>query len=400
MAEFLVKVADERGRLTQQVESGYSEAEVRERFAQQGFLVYWVKPKGVLTGGKITRRKRVKPSTFLVFNQQMLTLLKAGLPVLGSLDLLIKRQRDAYFRSLLQNVRERVKSGELMSEAFSAQNVFPRIYTTSLMAGEKSGNMDEVLTRYINFQRLALSFKKKLAVSLVYPTLLVSVVLLMLVFLVTYVVPQFAKLYEDLHAQLPTITLFMLEVGTRAQRYAPVILVAVVLALFLIWRWKATDRGAATIDRATHKIPVVGEIWMKYHVSTFSRMLSTLLTGGMPLVPSLETAGASMSSRKILNGIQSASVRVREGQSLARSLEEQKIFPDLSVEMIEVGESTGALPAMLNSVAEFYEEDVQTALAAAMVMIEPLILIIMAVFVGGILISLYLPIFTLGSSIH
>jgi len=400
MAEFLVKVADERGRLTQQVESGYSEAEVRERFAQQGFLVYWVKPKGVLTGGTIARRKRIKPATFLVFNQQMLTLLKAGLPVLGSLDLLIKRQRDAYFRSLLQNVRERVKSGELMSEAFSAQNVFPRIYTTSLMAGEKSGNMDEVLTRYINFQRLALSFKKKLAVSLVYPTLLVSVVLLMLVFLVTYVVPQFAKLYEDLHAQLPTITLFMLEVGTRAQRYAPVILVAVVLALFLIWRWKATDRGAATIDRATHKIPVVGEIWMKYHVSTFSRMLSTLLTGGMPLVPSLETAGASMSSRKILNGIQSASVRVREGQSLARSLEEQKIFPDLSVEMIEVGESTGALPAMLNSVAEFYEEDVQTALAAAMVMIEPLILIIMAVFVGGILISLYLPIFTLGSSIH
>jgi len=400
MAEFLVKVADERGRLTQQVESGYSEAEVRERFAQQGFLVYWVKPKGVLTGGKITRRKRVKPSTFLVFNQQMLTLLKAGLPVLGSLDLLIKRQRDAYFRSLLQNVRERVKSGELMSEAFSAQNVFPRIYTTSLMAGEKSGNMDEVLTRYINFQRLALSFKKKLAVSLVYPTLLVSVVLLMLVFLVTYVVPQFAKLYEDLHAQLPTITLFMLEIGTHAQRYAPVVLVAVVLALFLIWRWKATDRGAATIDRATHKIPVVGEIWMKYHVSTFSRMLSTLLTGGMPLVPSLETAGSSMSSRKIQNGVQSASVRVREGQSLARSLEEQKIFPDLSVEMIEVGESTGALPAMLNSVAEFYEEDVQTALAAAMVMIEPLILIIMAVFVGGILISLYLPIFTLGSSIH
>ena len=145
---------------------------------------------------------------------------------------------------------------------------------------------------------------------------------------------------------------------------------------------------------------MIGEIWLKYHVSTFSRMLSTLLTGGMPLVPSLETAGASMSSRKILNGIQSASVRVREGQSLARSLEEQKIFPDLSVEMIEVGESTGALPAMLNSVAEFYEEDVQTALAAAMVMIEPLILIIMAVFVGGILISLYLPTFTLGSSIH
>src|SRR5690349_15540671 len=210
MAEFLVKVADERGRLMQQVENGYSEAEVRERFVQQGMLVYWVKPKTVLSGGGL-RRKKVRPATFLVFNQQLLTLLKAGLPMLAALDLLMKRQRDSYFRSLLQNVRERVKGGELLSEAFSAQNVFPKIYTTTLMAGEKSGNLDEVLTRYISFQRLALTFKKKLAVSLVYPALLVSVVMVMLVFLVTYVVPQFAKLYSDLNAQLPSITLLMLE---------------------------------------------------------------------------------------------------------------------------------------------------------------------------------------------
>src|SRR5215470_17497373 len=154
MAEFLVKVADERGRQLQQVETAFSEAEVRERYTQQGFLVYWVKPKGMLSGGKIRRHKKVRQSKFLVFNQQLLTLLKAGLPVLGSLDLLIKRQKDTYFRSLLQNVRERVKGGELLSEAFSAQNVFPKIYTTTLMAGEKSGNLDEVLTRYVNFQKL------------------------------------------------------------------------------------------------------------------------------------------------------------------------------------------------------------------------------------------------------
>ncbi len=400
MAEFLVKVADERGHLLQQVENGYSEAEVRERFAQQGFLVYWVKPKGVLSGGKIGRRRKVKAMTFLVFNQQLLTLLKAGLPVLASLDLLIKRQKDPYFRSLLQNVRERVKGGELLSEAFLAQNVFPRIYTTTLMAGEKSGNIDEVLSRYVNFQRLALTFKKKLIVSLIYPTLLVVVVLCMLIFLLLYVVPQFAKLYSDLNAQLPAITLLMIDIGTHAQRYAPFVLAGLAIGIFLLWRWKATDRGAEMIDRATHNIPRIGDIWMKYHVATFSRMLSTLLTGGMPLVPSLETAGASMSSRKILNGIKRAAIRVKEGQGLARSLEEQKVFPDLSVEMIEVGESTGALPVMLNSVAEFYEEDVQTALAAAMALIEPVILIIMAIFVGGILISLYLPIFTLGSSIH
>ena len=399
MAEFLVKVADERGHLTQQVENGYSEAEVRERFAQQGFLVYWVKPKGLLVGAG-GRRRKVRQSTFLVFNQQMLTLLKAGLPVLGSLDLLIKRQKDSYFRSLLQNVRERVKGGELLSEAFSAQNVFPKIYTTTLMAGEKSGSMDEVLARYINLQRLGLTFKKKLVVSLVYPALLVTMVSFMFVFLMIYVVPQFAKLYEDLHAQLPAITLFMLEVGTHAQRYAPVAAVAIFLAVFLIWRWKATDGGAEQIDRTILNLPVVGDIFLKYQVATFSRMLSTLLTGGMPLVMCLETAGASMSSRKILNGIRDAAVRVREGQTLAHSLEEQKMFPELSVEMIEVGESTGALPAMLNSVAEFYEEDVQTALGAAMALIEPVILIVMAVFVGLVLISLYLPIFSLGATIH
>jgi type IV pilus assembly protein PilC len=400
MAEFLIKVADERGRLLQQVETGYSESEVRERFVAQGFLVYWVKPKGILTGGKISRRKRVKPATFLVFNQQFLTLLKAGLPILGSLDLLIKRQKDKYFQSLLQNVRERVKGGELLSEAFAAQYAFPKIYTTTLMAGEKSGNMDEVLNRYISFQRLTISFKKKLAVSLVYPALLVSVVLVMLVFLVTYVVPQFAKLYQDLHAQLPAVTLLMLDVGTHAQRYGPIAGLVFVVVVFLAWRWTASDRGAEAIDNTLLRLPLIGDIVLKHQVAMFSRMLSTLLAGGMPLVPCLETAGASMSSRKILNGVQEAAVRVKEGQSLAHSLEEQKIFPELSVEMIETGESTGALPAMLNSVAEFYEEDVQTALGAAMALIEPIILIIMAVFVGGILISLYLPIFNLGSSIH
>jgi type IV pilus assembly protein PilC len=399
MAEFLVKVADERGRLTQQVENGYSEAEVRERFAQQGFLVYWVKPKGLRIGPG-GRRRKVKQSTFLVFNQQLLTLLKAGLPVLGSLDLLIKRQRDTYFRSLLQNVRDRVKGGELLSEAFSAQNVFPKIYTTTLMAGEKSGNMDEVLARFINFQRMGLTFKKKLVVSLVYPALLITMVSGMFVFLMIYVVPQFAKLYEDLHAQLPAITLLMLDIGTHAQRYAPFALVAVVVTIALLLRWKATDRGAEKIDRTMLRLPVVGDILLKFQVATFSRMLSTLLTGGMPLVTCLETAGASMSSRQILNGVRDASVRVREGQTLAGSLAEQKMFPDLSVEMIEVGESTGALPAMLNSVAEFYEEDVQTALGAAMALIEPVILIVMAVFVGLVLISLYLPIFSLGATIH
>jgi type IV pilus assembly protein PilC len=401
MAQFLVKIADDRGRLAQQVENGYSESEVRERFVQQGYLVYWVKPRGLFSGGKFQLGgRKVKQGPFVIFNQQFLTLIKAGLPILNALDLLIKRQKDANMRSLLQNVRERVKSGELLSDSFAAQGVFPRIYTTTLMAGEKSGNIEEVLGRYIAFQRLALTFKKKLAVSLVYPALLVTMVMVMIVFLVTYVVPEFAKLFENLNAKLPAITVLMLEVGTRAQRFAPFLAIGAVLVGAFFWRWKNTDRGAEQIDSVILRMPLLGDIWLKYQVANFSRMLSTLLAGGLPLVPSLETAGASMSSRRILNGIVETAARVREGQTLSGSLEQQNMFPDLSVEMIEVGESTGALPAMLNSVAEFYEEDVQTALGATMALIEPVILIIMAVFVGGVLISLYLPIFSLGSNIH
>ena len=396
MAEFVVKIADERGRTHQQVEHGYSEAEVRDRFSQQGYLVHWVKPQGVLTGGVGRRRRKLKQATFLVFNQQFLTLIRAGMPILQALELLIKRQKDAQLKQILENVRDRVKGGELLSDAFAAQGMIQKIYTTTLMAGEKSGNMDEVLTRYINFQRLAMTFRKKLFVSLIYPTLLVSVVLIMVTFLFTYVVPKFAELFNSLDAKLPAITVFMLTVGEAAQKYAPYALVGLVVAVFVLWRWKDTDRGADRIDRAVLGLPLLGDIRLKHQVASFSRMLSTLLQGGLPLVPAMETAGSSMTSRRILKGVMRAGNRVREGQSMASSLEEQKIFPELAVEMIEVGESTGKLPEMLNSVAEFYEEDVQTALSAAMALIEPIVLMIMAIFVGGVLISLYLPIFTLG----
>ncbi len=396
MAEFVVKIADERGHTHQQVEHGYSMAEVRDRFAAQGYLVHWVKPQGLLSGLTMRSARKLKQSTFLVFNQQFLTLIKAGLPILNALELLIKRQRDANLRQILENVRERVKGGELLSDAFATHPAVPRIYTTTLMAGEKSGNIDEVLTRYINFQKMTMSFRKKLLVSLIYPTLLVSVVTIMVMFLFTYVVPKFAELFNSLDAKLPSITLFMLAVGVNAQKYLPIFAVVAVLGGFLFWQWRKTDRGGDQIDRVILSLPLLGDIRLKHQVATFSRMLATLLQGGLPLVPSMETAGSSMSSRRILKGVDRASVRVREGQGLAASLEEQKIFPDLAVEMLEVGESTGALPAMLNSVAEFYEEDVQTALSAAMALIEPLILIIMAIFVGGVLISLYLPIFSLG----
>jgi type IV pilus assembly protein PilC len=402
MAEFLVKMADERGHVLQQVESGVSEQEIRERFVQQGFMVYSVKNRrGLLPmGSRGLRKKGLKPEQFVVFNQQFLTLIKAGLPILKSLNILSKRQKNLGFKAILENVQDRVRSGELLSAAFEAQGATSKIYTTTLLAGERSGNLEEVLGRYIAFQRIAVSFRKKLISSLWYPALLIGALAVMLTFLMTYVVPQFADLYTTLNAKLPTITVVMLSIGTTIQHYYYIILTALVGFALIVALWVRSDHGSKSLDSLRYRLPIFGEIWMKYQIAMFSRTLSTLLTGGLPLVPSLETASHSINSFKISSNVAYASKRVREGRALSFSLEETQFFPDLAIEMIEVGESTGALPAMLNSVAEFYEEDVQNSLATAMQLIEPVILIFMGITVAVVLLSLYLPIFSLGAQVR
>src|SRR5215813_7069423 len=221
MAEFLVKLADERGHVLEQLEHGNSESDIRDRFVQQGYLVYSVKSRAGFSPSALMgrRTRQIKPAAFLIFNQQFLTLIKAGLPILKSLDLLSRRQRSPYFKSLLENVQQRVKSGELLSEAFEAQGGVSKIYTTTILAGERSGNLEEVLGRYIAFQRISLTFRKKLKSSLVYPIFLVSALIIMLTFLMVKVVPQFADLYSSLNAQLPPITVFMLGIGTGIREY-------------------------------------------------------------------------------------------------------------------------------------------------------------------------------------
>lgn len=400
MAEFIVKMADERGRMLQQVENGHSASELRERFAHQGFLVYDVKPRGLLSGGEVTlqKNKRIKLDQFVVFNSQFVTLIRAGLPIPTALELLGKQQKDPYFQSVLADVRSRVKSGEALSQAFEAQNIASKIYTTTLLAGEKSGNLEEVLTRYIAFQRVTMTFRKKLIASLIYPALLICGMGVLFMVLILFVVPRFAALYEDLHAELPSITKFLLNFGTIAQSYFPLILVALFAIGFGFWKWKGTESGSAAIDRFRLSLPIFGGIWLKYQVAMFSRMMSTLLLGGLPLVPALETAGTSMESKVIARALTQAAQKVREGSPLARSLEGTGIFPELSIGMVEVGESTGALPQMLSSVAEFFEEDVQTSLTAALSLVEPVILIFMGFIVAFVLIALYLPIFNLGAA--
>jgi type IV pilus assembly protein PilC len=401
MAEFHLQYADATGQVHNQVVQGTSDQEVRERFSRQGYLVYAVKSKGggLAASLSFSGRKKLNLEKFLIFNQQFVTLIRAGLPILKALDLLAERLTDPKLRPYINAVREDVRKGALLSDAFRSQEVFPKIYVTSVMAGEKSGSLVEVLERYVTYQKLALGVRKKVLVSLMYPSVLIVLVLLLMVFLVTYVVPSFASLYSSMSAQLPAMTLFLIAVGTSARSY---ILAwgggIVVLGIIFVW-WSRGEAAREKLDRIRIKIPVLGDIWLKYQVAQFSRVLSTLLTGGIPLVHGLETSADSLGTPLLRKTLAKAGRMVREGQALSGSLAATGVFPPLSVDMIEVGESTGALPSMLSSVAEFYEDDVNTKMTAVLSMIEPAIMIFMGMFVAFVLIALYLPIFSLADTI-
>jgi type IV pilus assembly protein PilC len=401
MPEWTLKYADARGEVHHQVAEAESERELRERLTEQGYLVYSIKPRlDPVTQSFGPRRGKLNLERFLIFNQQFVTLIRAGLPILKSLDLLAERLTDPKLAKAIQGVREQVRNGALLSDAFARQNVFPPIYVTSVLAGERSGSLPDVLDRFISYQRLALAVRRKLVVSLIYPAVLVFLVIGLVVFLVTYVVPNFAELYRNMDAELPAATQFLIALGTTARNYVLAGFAALVLAIVGLRLRSRTPSGGEALDRFLLKLPVVGEVWLKYQVAQFSRMLGTLLVGGIPLLQGLNTAAESLGTPVLKNALQQAVKLVREGQALSASLRATGVFPSLSLDMMEVGESTGALPAMLTSVAEFYEEDVSTRVTALLSLIEPIIMIIMAVFVGFVLVSLYLPIFSLADSIR
>jgi type IV pilus assembly protein PilC len=400
MAEFLLRYADTRGHVHEQVAEAGNEREARERLMQQGYLVYSVRARDLSArlGGVGGRRKKISMEKFLIFNQQFVTLVRAGLPILKGLDLLADRLTDPKLGRYIKSVRDEVKEGSGLSDAFARQQVFPPIYITSVLAGEKSGSLVEVLDRFLTYQRLTLAVRKKLLVSLMYPAVLIVLVICLIVFLVTYVVPNFAVLYSTMQAQLPAPTKILIAVGTTARNYVLLGIAALFALVGGLWLWSRQESSKATLDRIKMKLPLFGEIWLKYQVSQFSRVMSTLLVGGIPLLQALDTSGRSSGTVLIKRALEKAGTQVREGRSLSQSLSSTGIFPDLAIDMIEVGESTGALPAMLNSVAEFYDEDVATRTTAVLSLIEPAIMIFMGMFVAFVLVALYLPIFSLASS--
>jgi type IV pilus assembly protein PilC len=396
MGQFLCRVADADGRVFSHVEPASSLEEARQKLADRGLYVYSVESRGgrlaVLIRQK--RGRQISGSEFLILNQQFNTLIKAGLPILKSLDLLASRATSPKLRPVITQIRDRVREGKSLSDAVAEAGVFSKVYSTAILAGEKSGNLPGVLDYYIAYQRVSTGVRKKILATLVYPVLLISVAIIIVTYLVTGVIPKFALLYRDLNVELPTPTRLLIAITVDYRFIVLGIVALLALVAAGIFLWSRTEEGGTALDRFKFRLPVIGDTLLKFQVAQFSRTLSTLLTGGTPLVTGLQTASDAITSRLLRSTVGQATQMVREGESLHGALASKGVVPELALDMIEVGESSGALSPMLVSVAEFYEEEVNLRLSALVSLIEPILLVFMGLLVAFILISLYLPIFS------
>src|SRR6185437_5443058 len=335
MAEFVCKVADTAGRVFSHVEAAQSLNEARQKLSDRGLYVYSVESRGGLLSRSVRSRsdRAVRGSDFLIFNEQFNTLVKAGLPILKALDLLAERAASPRLRPLLTSVRDRVREGAALSEALDREGSFAKVYVTAVLAGEKSGNLTGVLDYYIAYQRVATGVKKKLIATLIYPVILVTVATAIVTYLVTYVVPQFAKLYADMNVQLPSVTRLLLTLTVTYRAYVLAAVALVVVAAVTALFWSRSEQGGLALDRLKLRLPLAGDIWIKFQVAQFCRTLSTLLAGGTPLVAALSTSADSVRSRLISTNIKQASQLVREGQSLHAALASTRLMPAMGIEM-------------------------------------------------------------------
>ena len=399
MGEFVCRVADANGRVFSQVEAAGTHDEARQKMADRGLYVYSVQARNSLISGIFGRKERkMGGNDFLILNQQFNTLIKAGLPILRALDLLATRATAPKLRPVLTQIRDRVREGKSLSEAVDEAGVFSKVYSTAILAGEKSGNLSGVLDYYIAYQRVSTGVKKKIVAALVYPILLIIVAVVIVTYLVTAVIPKFALLYRDLGVPLPGPTKLLVALTVDYRYYILGGIALLALTCVGIYFWSRSEEGGLAFDKLKFRFPVIGETLLKFQVAQFCRTLATLLTGGTPLVAALSTAAESLTSRLVRGTVTEATQSVREGESLHNALAARHVMPDMALDMIEVGESSGALAPMLNSVAEFYEEEVGIRLTALVSLIEPLLLVFMGILVAFILISLYLPIFSFSVS--
>ncbi len=382
-----------------------SEARLRREFEEKGLYVLAIQQAGrrALAGVHLPampRRNKVSGREFLVFNQELATLLKAGMPLVQSLDILRQRVTNLVFKGVIDDVYERVRSGSALSEAFEAhQGMFPGVYTASLLAGEKSGNLEQVLRRYVSYVKVVSSVKRKTISALVYPAILVLLSVVVVTVIVVKVVPEFGNFYNQFGKELPLSTRFIVGLSRFVTSYFVAILAAIALAVFGVWGWLKQPGQRRRLDKALLRVPMLGPIAQKFSTSQGARTLATLLGGGIPLVNALEVTSRSLQNQHMAAELTRAAQQVREGRSLAGTLQESGSFPDVAIKMVEVGEQTGALQEMLNSLADFYDEEIDTNLGRFVTVIEPALLVIMGIVIAGLLLSLYLPLFNLSSAL-
>ena len=412
MPEFLCRVGTPDGSVVTRTIEAPDEETVRSELARQGGRLFSVRaassakpllrPGGfeIPRLGSLRPRGRVKIHEFLVFNQELVALLKAGLPVVAGLDILLERQKNPHFKRILADVREQLVAGTALSDAFlSHGDAFPRLYATSLKAGERSGEVEKVLRRFLGYQKIMGQVKRKVSGALVYPAVLISLSVGLIVILMTYVIPRFTEFFSGFGGEMPFLTVLVVGVATFMRAHILELFLGSVAGGFLFDRWRKTDAGRRTLDGLLLKLPAIGVVLHEFSLSQFARALATLVGAGTPLVTALEISTGSVGNRRVSDAVASVVPKVREGAELWRSLEQTGQFTSLAVEMIKVGEATGALEEMLTNVSDFYDEAIEARLQTIINLIEPVILIVMGGVIATILLSVYLPMFTILSNI-
>jgi len=398
--EFHCRLASSSGEILDGVYVADSEDRLRHDFEEKGFFVLSLKPKGVIgrLPFQLPGRSSIATREFLVFNQELATLLRAGMPLVQSLELLKSRVTNPLFRTVLDDVHEKVRGGSALSDAFAAHgSLFPSIYTASLVAGERSGNLDAVLRRFVEYTKVLATVKRKTVSALVYPAILIALALVLVSIIVLKVVPAFSEFYASFGAELPLVTRIIVWVSDVIRGQYLLILVGIVATVGLFMGWIRQPGQKARFDRIVLGVPFIGEVASKFATSQMARTLATLLDGGLPLVNALDIAASSVGNQFIARELKIVSARVREGVSFSSALEARRVFPEVAVKMAEVGESTGALQDMLNTVADFYDEEISTTMDRFITLVEPVLLVIMGIVIAGLLLALYMPLFQLSS---
>ncbi len=395
--EFVARVASPTGVIGEQTFTADSEQDLRRDLEGRGMLVYKVRPKGLrLAGSTIGARGRIDEQDFLTFNQELVALIHAGLPLLQCLTLLSERRKNPTFRQALIDIQGKVKSGSSLSDAFASHGAtFPPVYAPTVMAGEKSGNLEEVLRRYVAYAQVMEGIKRKVRAAMVYPIILICLSVTLVAILVAFVIPKFASFYKDFDAELPLITRILIAVSSFASDHFWLLLGGVVLLVLGARMAEGYPPARSLRDRLLLRLPVGGEVLRKYNVSQFARTLSTLLGGGLPLVPSLEIACGAVGNSWVADRLRAIVGRIREGAALSDTLDATGLWSDTTLQMVRVGESAGALTEMLVNVSNFYDAEVDRQVQRFVTLLEPALLVIMGTLIAGMLLAMYYPLFTL-----